>query len=62
LPLSDKLYTTLIHHRFNGDTRFPEIAKSMWEEQSIEEHGSDKKNKWSYSFINYSRKKSSGNF
>jgi dihydrofolate reductase len=62
LQLSDKLYTTLIHHRFDGDTLFPEIGMSEWEEQSIEEHSSDEKNKWSYSFINYSRKKSSGNF
>lgn len=56
LPLADTLYITQIHHTFEGDTFFPEIKSSEWEEISRERHEGDEKNQWSYSFITYKKR------
>ena len=56
LPLASHLYTTLIHHAFEGDTHFPEINSVEWDLESDEPHPADEKNSWSYSFINYRKK------
>jgi dihydrofolate reductase len=51
----NKLYTTLIHHRFNGDTFFPEIDSDKWKETSRRDFTADEKNAWDYSFIDYEK-------
>lgn len=56
LNLASDLYITKIHHRFGGDTYFPEISESIWKEVSNEFRNADEKNEWDYSFIKYSRK------
>jgi len=56
MPLATKLYTTKIHHNFEGDTHFPEISENEWEETERENHFADEKNQWDYTFINYKRK------
>jgi len=55
LPLSTHLYITQIHHKFEGDTFFPEIKSSEWEEISREKHQADEKNNWDYTYINYEK-------
>lgn len=32
LPYADKLYVTKIDHEFDGDTYFPEVDYSEWDE------------------------------
>ncbi len=55
--LVDVLYFTRIHHRFDGDTFFPEVSPDQWEIASEEPHQPDEKNKYHYTFIKYVRKK-----
>jgi dihydrofolate reductase len=53
---ADTIYLTRVHHYFDGDAYFPELAKNEWEAISSEDHESDDKNKYSYSFITLKRK------
>jgi len=55
MDLATDLYVTQIHHRFDGDTYYPEISTKDWIEESWEKIKSDEKNKWDYSFIKYRR-------
>lgn len=51
LPQIQRLYLTLIHHKFEGDTYFPELLADEWREVSREKHLADEKNKYDYSFV-----------
>lgn len=56
IKIADKLYITLIHHKFEGaDTFFPVIDSSVWQEVSREDHPSDEKHKYEYSFITFDK-------
>lgn len=52
----DKLYMTVIHHEFEGDTFFPEIDFSEWNEISKEQGITDEKNPYTYYYHVYERK------
>ena len=54
LEVVDKIYLTLVHKEFEGDTKFPELNKE-WIEVSRENFDSDEKNEYNYSFIEYDR-------
>jgi dihydrofolate reductase len=56
MKLTDRIYLTIIHKEFEGDSFFPEINKIEWEEVSREDHQPDEKNALSYSFITLERK------
>lgn len=56
LPLSDWLYLTLVHVEVEGDTCFPPLDWSEWQEVSREDHFADAANLHDYSFISYRRK------
>lgn len=51
LPLTNRIYLTIIHYNFDGDAFFPEIDKNEWKEVSHENHPADEKHAYSYSFI-----------
>jgi dihydrofolate reductase len=51
LPKTDRLYLTLIHHDFKGDTFFPKIDQNQWQEMWREDHKADEKNQYDYSFV-----------
>jgi dihydrofolate reductase len=55
LPLTDRIYLTIIHKAFEGDSHFPEIDEKMWKVASREDHQPDDKNPLPYSFITYER-------
>lgn len=55
LPLADKLYLTLVHENFKGDTKFPDYNKREWTEQRLEHHNKDIENPYDYSFVSYTR-------
>ena len=50
LDLVDRIYLTRIHGIFEGDTFFPELDNS-WKEISKEDHLSDEKHDYDFSFI-----------
>ncbi len=56
LPLCRKMYLTVIHQNFDGDTCFPEFDISEWELIHDEKHAADEKNHYPYSFRTYIRK------
>lgn len=57
LPLADKLYITHIKDTpEEADAFFPEIDKEVWEERGREEHPTDERHHYPYSFIDYSRR------
>ena len=52
MPMADKIYLTLIHKSFNGDTFFPEID-SGWREISREYHEKGESFEFPFEFIDY---------
>ncbi|MBR5973366.1 MAG: dihydrofolate reductase [Paludibacteraceae bacterium] len=57
LPLASKVYLTRVHVTMDGDTTFPELSSSEWQEIAMEKMSSDEKNDYDYDFIDYYRKK-----
>ena len=51
LPRADRLYLTLIHREFPGDTFFPELDLSGWREAAREDVSDDLDSGLSYSFV-----------
>jgi dihydrofolate reductase len=56
LPLVERLYMTIIHQHFEGDTYFPAINHAEWQEKERIDHAANGENKYSYSFIMLDRK------
>lgn len=57
MNLVNRIYYTEVHESFEGDTFYPELDKSTWNEISREKHSSDEKNAHDYSFVIYDSKK-----
>jgi dihydrofolate reductase len=57
VPLTDRVYLTVIDQDFDGDTFFPELNPEEWTEKERENFEPDEKNKYSYSFITLERGK-----
>ncbi len=56
IPFADKLYLTRIHHAFEeADTFFPSIEASQWKEVSREDHSTDERHEYGYSFITFNK-------
>lgn len=53
---ADKLYLTLVHGKFDGDTFFPKLDSKTWESLKREDYMPDPKNEHAYSFIDYVKK------
>lgn len=52
MSIADKIYLTLVHEDFEGDTEFPEIGPE-WKMVESQDFEPDEKNKHKYSFIEY---------
>jgi len=55
LPRAQRLYLTLIHHRFAGDAHFPALNAEDWQETARSDHDADAANPFRYSFIELER-------
>lgn len=51
LPRTQRIYMTIIHHEFEGDTFFPALNMMEWQEREREVHQADEENPYAYSFI-----------
>ncbi len=56
ISMVDRLYLTIIHHEFQGDTFFPEWSYDDWEILEQEEFIPDSHNKYSHTFQILKRK------
>lgn len=56
LPITERIYLTLIHQVIQGDVFFPSFDKSDWIARERLDYDPDEKNRYSYSFINLERK------
>lgn len=50
LPVTQRIYLTIVHRTIDGDTFFPELDKEEWQETGREDHPE-------YSFVTMERKK-----
>ena len=57
LPLSDKMYLTIIHHQFPGDTFFPHFSIDEWAEIERIDYLADEENIYPFSFLTLVRRK-----
>jgi len=55
LNVVDTLELTRVHHNFEGDTFFPKIDASIWNETNRVYQGKDDLHKFDFSFITYKR-------
>ncbi len=55
LAIADRMYLTLIHESFEGDTFFPEFDESDWVVVSRRDHQADERNPHAFSFLTYER-------
>jgi dihydrofolate reductase len=56
MPLTDKIYLTIVHHDFEGDTYFPQIDYSQWNETARTDYEADEKHAYTYSIITLERR------
>ncbi|MBR2326271.1 MAG: dihydrofolate reductase [Alistipes sp.] len=56
LPLADRLYLTIVHRNYEGDTSFPALDMSQWRELSREEFERGEEFDAGFTFINLERK------
>ncbi|MSP53323.1 MAG: dihydrofolate reductase [Gammaproteobacteria bacterium] len=49
------LELTIIHHKFKGDTYFPEIDFRQWYEVACETYQADEQNPYAYTFLSYAK-------
>lgn len=56
IPLTNRIYLTIIDQDFEGDTFFPELNPDEWQETDREDFEPDEKNKYKYAFITLVRR------
>jgi len=55
LPRAERMYLTLLHSSFTGDTWFPEYDAGDWREVWREDHARDANSPCAYSFVDLER-------
>ena len=55
LPRAHRMYLTLLHGSFSGDTRFPEYDHRQWRELGREDHEADADAPCAFSFVDLER-------
>lgn len=56
LPLASRMYLTVVHDFFDGDTAFPDYEEAEWQEVSRQSHAADARNPHAYSFLTLARR------
>jgi dihydrofolate reductase len=56
MSLTNFIYLTIVHQDFEADTFFPEIDESQWQEIAREDHQTDEKHAFPFSFITLKRR------
>ena len=58
MPVTDRIYLTIVHKEFEADSFFPDTPAGEWEETAREDHQPDEKNALPYSFITLEKRRS----
>ena len=53
INIADKMYLTKVHHKFEGDTFFPEIDYNIWKLELSSDTFKDEKSGLNYIFVDY---------
>ena len=56
MPFADRIYLTQIHHKFEGDTFFPEINMDEWNITDERFFEPDEKNRYPFTIYTLDRK------
>lgn len=56
LAYAHRLYLTLVHHRFRGDTFFPALEWDAWREVERRDFAPDARNPFAYTFLTLQRR------
>ena len=56
LEVVDTIEFTRVHHNFEGDTFFPVISETVWEETDLVYNEKDDLHKFNFSYITYKRR------
>lgn len=56
LEIADKIYITRVHAVLDGDTFFPVIDETKWQQTSLQEFAADEKHQYAYSFQTWEKK------
>jgi dihydrofolate reductase len=56
MDLADELWITRVHDKFEGDTEFPKIDSTIWEEKVFQKFEKDEKHLHDFTVYNYTRK------
>lgn len=56
LPLTNRIYLTIVHRSFDADAFFPPISMQEWVETERKDFEADEKNSIPYSFITLTRR------
>jgi dihydrofolate reductase len=56
MPEASRIYRTVIHHAFEGDTWFPEMEKNDWNLRSARHFDADARNPWPHTFEIWERR------
>ncbi len=56
LPIADRIYLTVVKHDYSGDSSFPEIDYTQWQEVEREEFESGEEFEHPFTFITLDRK------
>ena len=56
LPLADKLYLTIVHRNYEGDTSFPDINMEEWREISREDFARGEEYESAFTFLDLVRR------
>ena len=57
MDIADRLYITVVHHDYQGDTRFPEIDEKTWARTSSEYNERGRDFEYPFEYIDYIRKR-----
>ncbi|MEO8401905.1 MAG: dihydrofolate reductase [Gammaproteobacteria bacterium] len=56
LPLTQRIYMTIVDHEFTGDAYFPMLDMQEWSEIDRVQHLPDEKNSYGFSFVTLERR------
>jgi dihydrofolate reductase len=55
MPVTDRIYLTIVHQSYQADAYFPELNHNLWKEVSSVRHEADEKHNVAFTFLTLER-------